>query len=623
MTSFSRLLDVFLPEREPQAALYCTYGLDAHFFEAEVLPWTFPLRLGLDRTAGSAAGYLNAADRALQNRFVGVYYDHLLLDGPQLPYLPVRVDVSPGAFHPKLVVLDYGDTIRVVVASANLTRPAWSELLELFVVEDLSPAVAHPWAPVLRRFVRRLAEQTPPERRDEVLGLSKRLSERAGTTGRSSLLSSWDGPLLEAALAGVGPLSRVDVVSPFLEGEEGAGVFDALDHDRLHGRLFLDADETDDGLAARGPQAKIDQLMATRRWTLYRVRRQWNGDDEDARLRRLHGKVLSLVTGRRARVLVGSANVTRAALLGTPGGSPPGNVELCVLLDVDVQGATALLPQADPVDRDEIDIQARGGDLSGEDGPATPGPERHVTAALLWAEAGEVELRLRDGAPALEVRYEGRLLGRACGARSRLPLVLRAALFVEVDDGESTGAVALLVADPARLVPRGTPAALELDRFCDLLAGALELPPIPGDLPAPGAEPAPGAGFAGASGAIPWRRILRAIHALGDELVREAPFPRGVEFVLRNDTRLEGLRRRAVEAHANGRLKDADMAYVLYEVVRALRATAAAMPDEHGDSRALIDTVEHEVRVELAGFADAAGTLVRKQLAILAQGDRA
>ncbi|MDQ5807528.1 MAG: hypothetical protein M3320_02525, partial [Actinomycetota bacterium] len=209
------------------------------------------------------------------------------------------------------------------------------------------------------------------------------------------------------------------------------------------------------------------------------------------------------------------------------------------------------------------------------------------------------------------------------GPRSRLPIVLRAALFVEVDDGESSGAVALLVADPARLVPRGTPAALELDRFCDLLAGALELPPIPGDLPAPGAEPAPGAGFAGASGAIPWRRILRAIHALGDELVREAPFPRGVEFVLRNDTRLEGLRRRAVEAHANGRLKDADMAYVLYEVVRALRATAAAMPDEHGDSRALIDTVEHEVRVELAGFADAAGTLVRKQLAILAQGDRA
>jgi hypothetical protein len=55
--------------------------------------------------------------------------------------------------------------------------------------------------------------------------------------------------------------------------------------------------------------------------------------------------------------------------------------------------------QADPLDRDKIDIQPRGGDLSGEDEPATPGAERHVTAALLWAEAGEVELRLRDGAP--------------------------------------------------------------------------------------------------------------------------------------------------------------------------------------------------------------------------------
>ena len=620
MTSFSRLLDVFLPGREPEAALFCTYGVDAQFFEAEVLPWTFPLRLGLDRMAGSAAGYLNAADRALQSRFVGVYYDHLLLDGPQLPYLPIRVDVSQGAFHPKLILLDYGDTIRMVVASANLTRPAWSELLELFLVEDVRPGAAHPWAPVLRRFVRKLAEQTPPERRDEVLGLSDRLSDNAGTSGRSGLLSSWDGPLLEAALAGFDPLSRVDVVSPFLEGEEGAGVFDALDHDRLHGRLFLDADETDDGLSALGPKAKIDQLVATRRWTLYRVRRQWNGDDEDARPpRRLHGKVLSLVAGRRARVLVGSANVTRAALLGTPGGRPPGNVELCALLDVDVQGATALLPQADWVDRDEIDIQARGGDLCGEDKPSTPGAERHVTAALLWAEAGEIELRLRDGAPALEVRYEGCALGSATGPRSRLPIVLRAALFVEVDDGDSTGVVALVIADPARLVPRGTPSILELDRFCDLLAGSLELPPIPGDLPAPGAEPAPVAGLAGASGAIPWRRILRAIQALARELVCESPFPRGVEFVLRNDTRLQGLRRRAQEAHAIGRLQDADMAYLLYEIARALHAAS----DEHADSQTLISIAEDEVRAELGVFADAAGPVVGKQLAILEQADQA
>ncbi len=53
-TPFSRLREVFLDDREPEQALFCTYGLDAEFFEAEILPAVFPQRLALDRQAGSA-----------------------------------------------------------------------------------------------------------------------------------------------------------------------------------------------------------------------------------------------------------------------------------------------------------------------------------------------------------------------------------------------------------------------------------------------------------------------------------------------------------------------------------------------------------------------------------------
>ena len=113
MTRLARLKDIFLPEREPQRALFCTYGFDTRFFESEVIPALFPTSLRLDREAGSQDAYLHAADVALARPAISVFYDHLLGDGPELIYGTWRVDVAPRAFHPKLAVLDYGDVIRV------------------------------------------------------------------------------------------------------------------------------------------------------------------------------------------------------------------------------------------------------------------------------------------------------------------------------------------------------------------------------------------------------------------------------------------------------------------------------------------------------------------------------
>jgi hypothetical protein len=611
-TAFSRLREVFLDDREPQQALFCTYGLSAEFFEGEVLPALFPERLQLDRLAGSAAGYLNAADRTLQSVPVTVFYDHLLGDGNQLQYVADKVPVS-GAFHPKLMLLDYGDRLRAVVSSANLTRAAWTQLLELFLVEDLVPHEPHPWADGLRRFVLRLASELPIERRAEVEQLAARLPPGAAVDTRGAVFSSWDGLLLPLALDGFPQPSHVDVVTPFLEGADGDGVFDRFEAFRPTGRLFLNASEAGGRYLVRGPESKIDALMGTGRWTLMRVHEQWKDDDPDATLRTLHGKAIVLVAGRQSRMVVGSANATRAALLMEP---PAGNVELVVIRDGVIDEARKILPQASVVARGDIDIQAPS-DPSGEDDMFDDGAERWVDSALYWSSRGEMELRLVDGAPPLTVSYDGSEVGLATAPVTALPLQVRGPLCIEVSDGERIGTVPLIVADPAVFIPRGTPVDIDLETFCLFLAGAREIEAPPGDLPAEIVHAAGAAAQAlGWSGAIPWRRLLAAVHGLGSELEREAPFPRGVEFVLKNETRLGGLRRRLREAHNAGRLLDADYAYALHEVLRMLGVARDVMADRP-EARAQVEIASEHVDTDLAQVTKAFKGAVARQMRLL------
>lgn len=228
--ALAHLRDLFIAERAPDRALFCTYGFDAPFFEAEILPSLFPARLKLDREAGSKNAYLHAADEALQGRTVAVFFDHLLADGPELPYLTAQVDVAPFAFHPKLILLDYGDRLRAAISSANLTRPAWTTLLELFISEDLILGRPHPWSETLKGFVSRLASYAAPERRSEVLEIADRLAAVPSGGKGSHLLSSWDGPIYPRMVKELPPPSRIDVVTPFFEGRRARGSSRSCEH---------------------------------------------------------------------------------------------------------------------------------------------------------------------------------------------------------------------------------------------------------------------------------------------------------------------------------------------------------------------------------------------------------
>lgn len=571
MTAFARLRDVFLPGLEPERAVFCTYGFDARFFETEVLPAMLSESLALDREAGSSDGYLNAADVALQRRDVSVFYDHLLGDGPELLYGCWPVDMLPRRFHAKLILLDYGDRTRVVVGSANLTRAAWTSLLELWVVEDLVPGVPHAWASGLRRFLSHLATRIPTQQPERRAGISAMLESVPDGGGDERIVSTWDEPLLDAFFASLSPVTTLNVVSPFFEGSDGPGVFDALKQraPTARGELYASVSLDDGKPRMSGPPAKLAELFSTNRWRLHAVRAVWDGDDGDAPLRALHGKLLTATHNGGSRVMIGSANVTRAALLGrasTSESSGPANVELVLLRDGSRQASTALLPQADPLDFDEVEVVDRG-DPTGEDDEQAAGPDRHVVSATYRAESLLLKVLVSPDAPSLTMTYDGRALDKMTEQEFQVRVELGTPRYVVVDDGTDSGMAPFTVVDPERMLPRGTSRSVDLETFLGLLAGGRELP-LRGGEDQPGAT-GPGAvddGIVGSKGAIPWRRYLAAVRGLGAELERERDGARGLRFVLENPIRMAGLLIHLNEAYDRRRFTAADLLYALYEL---------------------------------------------------------
>lgn len=627
MTRLARLRDVFVPNVDPERAYFCTYGFDPRFFEAELLPALLPNSVSVDREAGSESAYLNAADTALQRRDVGVFYDHLAEgEGPELLYGSWPVDVRPGAFHAKLMLLDYGDTVRAVISSANLTAAAWTRNLELFVVEDLVRGTPHEWASGLRSFVTQLLEHVPVAHADHRQSLDALLAgiPTAGET-TDRVTSTWEEPLLAALFDGLESPARIDIVTPFFEGVDGQGVFDAIKAraPEISGRLYVSTTTDHGRVQVSGPADKLDELLDGRGWTMHGVRKTWEGDESGAPARSLHGKALALIHAGGARVMVGSANVTRAALMGMAGSrtqSGVSNVELVVLRNTTPRDARNVLPQADLLKRSEVDCVDQ---IEGDEQDAAPGPERHVVQATYYGREGELEIIIGSHAPALTVRYEDRLLFGGSAPTGRIPVRLGVARYVVIDDGVASGIVPFTIVDAHLLIPRGSRAAIGLEDFLDVLAGVRDAPLRPTDDLGAGAAAglAASGDLVGRSGPIPWRRFLAAVRGLGQEIARERAFERGLQHALESPVRLKGLRDHLEAAWTSGRLTDADLLYALYELSREL----ARIRDAEGESqgRHAIETACARIDVRRAELASTVPAEIADQMLILAEMDGA
>jgi hypothetical protein len=321
--------------------------------------------------------------------------------------------------------------------------------------------------------------------------------------------------------------------------------------------------------------------------------------------------------------MVGSANVTRAALIGTARSSTQSglsNVELVVVRNTTPRDARDVLPQADPLDRSEVDFVDQA---DGQEQDTVPGPERHVVQATYYGREGELEIIVGPDAPTLTFRYENKLLFGGSAVTGRIPVRLGIARYVVIDDGIATGVVPFTVVDAHLLSPRGSRAAIGLEDFLDVLAGVRDAPLRPADDfgARAGAGLVAAGDLVGRSGPIPWRRFLAAVRGLGQEIERERPFERGLQHALESPVRLKGLRDHLEAAWTSGRLTDADLLYALYELSREL----IRIRDAEGESQG-----RHAIELACAGIdsrrAELAITVpaeVADQMLILAEKDSA
>jgi hypothetical protein len=574
MTSIARLKDVFL-DRAPERVLGCTYGFQPEFFEQEILPAMLP-ELTLDRGAGNVGSYLNAGDEVLRRCPILILCDHFD-SGKELTYNLAVADAGQFAFHPKLLLLDYGELVRVVISSANLTRSGWSSALELFLHEDVDPNGRHSWAAPLVWFLegtKALLEPIAQTQLEPFIELMRTIRAPIGPFGGGpQLVSSFDEPLIDSALSATDGISSVDVVTPFLEGEGGAGVFDRLEseHPSLSGTLYLRAEDSEGTPVIRGPEEKLRRLLDNGRWQARRVRAEWEGDEEDAPARELHGKLLALRKGKRAIALVGSANVTAAALLGSP---PHGNVEICCLLELKTRELEAILPPSDGLPVDGFEIEAP--EHEPED---VASAADWVTEAVYYGERAELELVIGKGAPPLEVLYQGKPLRNSASLPAwRSKLRLGKELEVLVTDGNTEATVPFLILDPGLIAPRGLSRDPTIEELLEIMAGARE--PVddgdPSGIGGTAGEPGASGELVRRGGAFAWRKLMRALAGLERDLRNGAAFEPEVRRLLDGPLGAKGLMNALDGLGSDGSFIDADMAFALHQLRLAIQRVQAS-----------------------------------------------
>lgn len=120
---------------EPLACLATTFEFDASFFEAELLPRFLGLRF--DHTENERT-FILEREEALASTRVAVLVDISKFDSRQttLQWEQVPIQVPGGIQHAKLTILAWQRLVRLIVASANLTRQGYRRNREVFAALD-------------------------------------------------------------------------------------------------------------------------------------------------------------------------------------------------------------------------------------------------------------------------------------------------------------------------------------------------------------------------------------------------------------------------------------------------------------------------------------------------------
>jgi hypothetical protein len=363
-------------------AIFCTYNFQADFFEEYCLEQFDSLETNNGITVIMDGRELDRLVSGPQSRWPRKANVRYLLHAAR-PW---------GRFHPKIYFLASKTRGLLVVGSSNLTRPGLTrnaEFARSFSFEVNKRELALPLFQSAWLFLTDIARRWPSSE------LTKRLEDLDADTPWLSgsatepvpirLLHNLMSPLLEQVVVGLEkPVHEVATVSPYFDRKPE--VLDWLQKKVNPKTLTI---FTQNGAPRLNPAwCEHPTLKGKTNGLLFS---QWG---EKGQARFLHAKALGISHGKSTRLVFGSANFTRAALLATP---VDGNVEVVLALDDVPRSKLDLRDLFDP------NGLAKGEPLIPFEPPADP-PEAKYSLRIIEAIVDESTLRC-----VLDGEYEGRL----------------------------------------------------------------------------------------------------------------------------------------------------------------------------------------------------------------------
>jgi len=339
-----RLLDHWIPPEaagDPVGCVATTFTFAPDFFEEHCLSRF--LRLETDPREDGAA-YLIEREEKLAVSKVFVLVDRAHADGSQSPRWDVISVRSPvGIFHPKIALLAWHEWIRLIIGSANLTKPGYRENQEVFGVLDFHNGGVVPINVLTEclQFIQRVLPFCPGSETEA--GPKSRLAtflqgvRQASAKWESKPLGSSESPQVMPVFLGPmegydgsvlrrlgqlirdhgGPAHHACVLSPFFDSakEKSNPVTNELraaltDRGSREIQYMVAYEELPDRrVRLRAPRSLIEKGKKSAEFSVWPVKEEIDGE-----FRPLHAKSVWLWNDNWHAYMVGSSNFTSAGL---------------------------------------------------------------------------------------------------------------------------------------------------------------------------------------------------------------------------------------------------------------------------------------------------------------------
>ena len=183
---------------DPDALIFTTFAFGETFFEDNILGW-----IGADTKRLQTLGERDEAETWAAEHGVSVFFEPTVYNGvsKRLTYPTYPVTPPDGVFHPKMIVAsgegnDGKRRVRLLVASANLTRSGWGKNREVAATVDVeNSATASPLLDLLHWIFERTdgskrpsGEGGLPSSYGEVVDRLEELANHEANPGDSKLI---------------------------------------------------------------------------------------------------------------------------------------------------------------------------------------------------------------------------------------------------------------------------------------------------------------------------------------------------------------------------------------------------------------------------------------------------